>query len=684
MSNILIQLTISLGILKFYEKFNKNIFNYLFIFIFIFFIVLISIFTLGNNTEYEFSENNFNSEKNIENFNNSFSCKINVNQITKKLEQENINFSLKRNSISFLPEIKNFNCFSKVTSIQIISNVTIINVGTSTTLLRIFNTFFGLIFFIILFNQRDNKTKVTYSILYLILDYLINIYLFEGRINLIYILLKLLTIYLIYYLFIKSKELNIRLELGIIFIILLFSTKAFDLNLTPDDLYYLGYSLRGDTPYSAFFGNNQWFFYSGLINFFYNIFGIYSKVILEILLAVWLTFLIHKYSEYFNFNKKIKFLFPILLITNQSFAAGDQLWGSPVPKSFCYFSILTAIYYLINKKYLLSNIFFIISVYFHLAAFVIWLPFIAYIFIFKIDLNQIIKSALTVLFSTAPLIFTLFKTNFIDLNNKNLRYQNLEYIIKDFMPFHVYPFVDNGGSILSINPMWKNNFTNILIFISLVIIYSLFFNEKKDDFFKLIQFTTVVLIVYLVINFVSPINSFILLQPYKIISLLALLTVVFILKSLNNLPSNNIFTGFFGILVLISFFNINYSISNTSYEDERSFISSPKLRGKIEELNPKVVLTPLYYQGSVQSNLSDIEIKTEIDTYVTYHYFPQSISATQEWKNRIKNLENFYQGDCRVFDFLDNYIFLDYKSNNECGTLLDNINDIYIYKNKNN
>ena len=89
MSNILIQLTISLGILKFYEKFNKNIFNYLFIFIFIFFIVLISIFTLGNNTEYEFSENNFNSEKNIENFNNSFSCKINVNQITKKLEQEN-------------------------------------------------------------------------------------------------------------------------------------------------------------------------------------------------------------------------------------------------------------------------------------------------------------------------------------------------------------------------------------------------------------------------------------------------------------------------------------------------------------------------------------------------------------------------------------------------------------------
>ena len=47
------------------------------------------------------------------------------------------------------------------------------------------------------------------------------------------------------------------------------------------------------------------------------------------------------------------------------------------------------------------------------------------------------------------------------------------------MPFHVYPFVDNGGSILSINPMWKNNFTNILIFISLVIIYSLFFNEKN-------------------------------------------------------------------------------------------------------------------------------------------------------------------------------------------------------------
>ena len=684
MSNILIQLSISFGISKFNEKFNKNLFNYLFIFIFIFFIVLISTFTLGNSPQYDFSENSFNSEKNIENFNNNFSCKINVNQITQKLEKENINFSLKRNSVSFLPEVKNFNCFSKVTSIQIINNVTTIYVGTSTTLLRLFNTFFGFIFFIILFNQRNKKINVTFLILYLILDYLLNIYLFESRVNFIYILLKLLTTYLIYYLFIKSQELKIHFELGIIFIILLFSTKAFNLNLTPDDLYYLGYSLRGDTLYSAFFGNNQWFFYSGLINFFYNIFGIYSKVILEILLSVWLTFLIHKYSEYFNFNKKIKFLFPILLVTNQSFAAGDQFWGSPVPKSFCYFSILTAIYYLINKKYILSNLFFIISVYFHLAAFVIWLPFIAYIFICKINLSQIIKSALIVLFSTSPLIFTLFKTNFIDFNDKNLRYQNLEYIIKDFMPFHVYPFVDVGGSILNINPMWRNNFTNILIFVSLVIIYSLFFNKKKDDFFQLIQFTTIVLIIYLLINFVSPINSFILLQPYKIISLLALLTVVFILKSLNNLPSNNIFLGFFGILVLISFFNINYSISNTSYQDEKSFVSSLELRERIEELNPKVVLTPLYFQGSVQSNLSDVEIKTEIDTYVTYHYFPQSIAATQEWKNRIKNLENFYQGDCRVFDFLDNYIFLDYKNNNECGTLLDNVNDIYIYKNNNN
>ena len=85
----------------------------------------------------------------------------------------------------------------------------------------------------------------------------------------------------------------------------------------------------------------------------------------------------------------------------------------------------------------------------------------------------------------------------------------------------------------------------------------------------------------------------------------------------------------------------------------------------------------------MQSNLHDIEIKTQIDTYVTYHFFPQSISSTQEWKERIENLKQFYEGRCEVFNFIDNYIFLDFTGDNQCGTLIKKVNDTYIYQNLN-
>jgi hypothetical protein len=127
----------------------------------------------------------------------------------------------------------------------------------------------------------------------------------------------------------------------------------------------------------------------------------------------------------------------------------------------------------------------------------------------------------------------------------------------------------------------------------------------------------------------------------------------------------------------------NYSHSETGYKDTRNFTSNEEIREKIIEINPEVVLLPLYFQGSVQSDLHDLEIRTEIDTYVTYHYFPQSISAISEWQDRILNLEEFYLGRCETFNFIDNYIFLDYSENNKCGVLIEKVGDIFIYKVKN-
>ena len=121
-----------------------------------------------------------------------------------------------------------------------------------------------------------------------------------------FLVTKLITMYLIYEVVIKKRKLNISLQNILVFIILYLTTQPFNMNLTPDDLYYLGYALRGDTPYTSFFGNNQWFLYESLIKFTYIVFGLSLKVFLELFLCVWLTGLIYFYSKFFKLSFKIR------------------------------------------------------------------------------------------------------------------------------------------------------------------------------------------------------------------------------------------------------------------------------------------------------------------------------------------------------------------------------------------
>lgn len=681
MGNILIQLLLSKLIVFFDERLNKKALNLLLQMSFLIFILLISLICYTNTSETQnldlWNENFYK----IENVN---TCKFSVNSFTSAFEKQSnyLTYELKRDSISLLPEFDNFKCIGKITRYETSDNSILIFVGTSSRLLTVFNIIFGAIFFYLLFNSKPSLFNLVYAFLYILFDYLLNIYIFNSSVNYEFLVTKLITMYLIYEVVIKKRKLNISLQNILVFIILYLTTQPFNMNLTPDDLYYLGYALRGDTPYTSFFGNSQWFLYESLIKFTYTVFGLSLKVFLELFLCVWLTGLIYFYSKFFKLSQKTHLLFPVLITMNQSFAAGDFFWGPPMPKVFFYLTTLTAIYLLLNGKAFYSNLLFAVAIYFHLAAFVIWLPFIAYVHLKYRKFDEVVKSSITVFLLSSPLLYLLITENFIDYGSKDLRYDNLEYLIKDYLPFHVYPFSYHASNILKINPSWYGNFRNIAIFIITVGIYSIFYNKKKSKLFSAIQFTTFVLIFYLIVNYISPINYFILLQPYKIISLLVILSVIFILKELEKLPEDSRFLTYLSILIFMSFSMLTYSHSEMGYKDTQNFTSNEELRDKIIEINPDVVLLPLYYQGSVQSDLHDLEVRTEIDTYVTYAFFPQSISVISEWQDRILNLEKFYSGRCEAFNFIDNYIFLDYSPNNKCGILIEKIDEIYLYSPK--
>ena len=93
-------------------------------------------------------------------------------------------------------------------------------------------------------------------------------------------------------------------------------------------------------------------------------------------------------------------------------------------------------------------------------------------------------------------------------------------------------------------------------------------------------------------------------------------------------------------------------------------------------------MLPLYSSGSVQSELLDLEILLNIDSFVAYKFFPQTIKDTSTWIDRIEKLENFYDGDCEALKFLNEFIFIHEENSHPCGELITFEIPFYIFEYK--
>ena len=78
--------------------------------------------------------------------------------------------------------------------------------------------------------------------------------------------------------------------------------------------------------------------------------------------------------------------------------------------------------------------------------------------------------------------------------------------------------------------------------------------------------------------------------------------------------------------------------------------------------------------------MNAIEYNTSIPTYASYKFNVFFIKDVAEWKNRLKNLKLFYEGDCNIFYKFENYVFIDTSPNNKCGILLEKVGDYYLYR----
>ncbi len=598
----------------------------------------------------------------------------------KKLLSEK-EFVINFESISMFPEASKLFCFGKVSSVNNQIEPHEVKIVTSRLLLKYLNIFYGVFFTLSVLFTKNNNKNIIYFFLYMLSDYLFNIYFFQENFNLIYLIIKTFYLYFGYKFFIDKNKLPKSIEfVGISFILLIF-INPFNMNFHPDELYYLGYALTSHDYNSAFFGNEQLNMYSLLVNALYMIFGTYAISIIKVILSFWLSYLIIKFSEYFKVDKKYRLLFAILLISFQSFAGGDQFWGSFVPKNFCYLFIFTGIYFLLIKKNILPIIFFSLSIYFQMAAFLIWLPFIAFLYLSLKNFKEILLAASSILFFSSPLIIRLINDNFGSSLSLEERNRSLQFIISDYLNNHNYPFVFENNQFQNVNPDWIDDFRNITIFLLIIVFLSFSKKYRLEKVLIFLQLVSFILIIYLLFNFLFPINSFILLQPYKIISLLSIISILyFVLLAGKEQISKSVVSIFF-IVNLFSYGVSIYEISNENFSYRPSFRTSELLKENILKLEPDILILPLYEQNSVQSELLDIEIYTNINTYVSYKYFPTTIKDTERWQNRIKNLRNFYNGDCDALQELNNFYFIDF-SENDCGIIVSEDENYKIFKNK--
>lgn len=170
-----------------------------------------------------------------------------------------------------------------------------------------------------------------------------------------------------------------------------------------------------------------------------------------------------------------------------------------------------------------------------------------------------------------------------------------------------------------------------------------------------------------------------LLHPYKIISLSSLLLSLYFVLLLNsNYFKENIST-YLIIMSLFSFSPFIYELADSNYNYRPTFSTSQKFKNELLDINPNILILPLYEQNTVQDKLLDIEIYTGINTFVAYKYFPTTIKDTRVWKERIKMVSSFYKGDCNALRQIDEFYFIDYVEN-DCGIIVSEVGQYKIFK----
>lgn len=628
--------------------------------------------------------------ENIINQVNSNSCKYSNQSIIKAFKNRAIEFELVNTSISYIPNIKNSQCLLNTEKIQkdIYGRYKIY----STTSTRLINLIEVINICFLFYLLKVNYFKRESIIFFILINQLTVFFLFNYLQNQNYFsitfFLKTLFLFFLFDAYFENKKTSNNKTF--IYIFTLFAIGNNLIQTKIDDrieIYYFNYAFKADSNLSSIIGPNHTQVFANFVKGFHFIFGDYYKFFLELIITLWISYLIYLFSRMFELSNLMTLLFGSLVLYETNIIGGEGLFGSVLPKNFSYLCIFTSCYFLYSKKINYSLIFYSMSFYFHFALSTLFLPIYIYIYIASEKYTRLLKDSLMGVILTLPMSIYLFIINYssreLDQDYAILN-QKFIYTISN----HLYPFIFENGQFKEINQIhFREGFLVLSLYILVLIFLKLFVIKSKDFLLDLTIFNSIVFIFYIAIIFFFPFSDFVLLHPFRFVTFFAISIFLFVILKAKLINNNyKILINFIALLIISN--NVIQSLN--LYEDskvyknyfneynnvEKTITSPPELEAYLSNKDVSLFLTPAF---NTQSIFNDVEYVLNVPTYVSYFHIPLNINSLNTWEYRLKNLEEFYKGDCERFDELLPIHFIDYNRNNECGDLIKSFKGYYLY-----
>ena len=609
------------------------------------------------------------------------SCEYSIYEIKDFIDE---NYLIKQVSISFFPEVNNLKCFGKVDSITKQGDFYEVKVINSQRLLTILQSIIFTIYLIITKYVKKASYKLLIVFQFIVFDFFVFNFFVYPNIDYFFYFIKLIFFTSIVFIFNNEEKNNILLNIFIVTLnaFIYWPLLIRDIQFNRFEIPYFLPSIV-NSENSSYFGESSPFIYSLSYGFVDNLLGTYSKLLYYSIALIWFVYVLNKFKDIFRLNSLYLFFLSVLILYHQSFMGGEYFYGQVVPKSFSYLSVFTSLIFLLENKTYKFLFFSTLSLYIHFQVGLLSVPIVLYFLFNKYELKKAFNLIFTGLFLSLPVLYINFSNLFLN-EQTQLTETETKYFINNLYPHHLKPFEEDG--FFNLREYWESGFTYLLLFIIFVIFVSRFDPDNngkiKKQMSKVFYLCLILVFLTLLIIYLNPYGNFVLLYPFKFLIYLKITGLIIVLISFQNYSKNLKFLNLI-FIIIVCYFQINRIDQNINNHYSYSQIgrTPEKIIEFFENTETDVVILPLYDAPSSQSELTDFEFRTKIPVFHHYKNIPGP-NFVDEWKNRNSQLVRFYDGECSVFQGFGTFYFIDYAENNECGNLVTNFDEFFIYESK--